>query len=80
MCCGSPHRAVVWGDHAVPGIKRIAGSVYPFTILNGPHGYTIQFLGTTEREALTKEYEGMLARLCKIKEDDVCQHRKALDR
>ena len=44
------------------------GSVYPFTILNGPHGYTIQFLGTTEREALTKEYEPMLTRLCKIKE------------
>jgi hypothetical protein len=44
------------------------GTVYPFVILHGPHGYTIQFLGTEEREALTKQYEGMLAQLCKIKE------------
>jgi hypothetical protein len=44
------------------------GSVYPFVILNGPHGYTVQFLGTTEREAVTKEYTEMLAKLCKIKD------------
>jgi hypothetical protein len=44
------------------------GSVYPFVILHGPHGYSVQFLGTTERAALTKEYEEMLARLCKIKD------------
>ncbi len=41
---------------------------YPFLILHGPHGYIVQFRGVTERDAITKEYEGMLARLCKIKE------------
>jgi len=41
---------------------------YPFLILHGPHGYMVQFRGVTERDAITKEYEGMLARLCKIKE------------
>jgi hypothetical protein len=40
----------------------------PFLILHGPHGYMVQFLGVTERDAITKKYEGMLARLCKIKE------------
>ena len=40
----------------------------PFLILQGPHGYMVQFHGVTERDAITKEYEGMLARLCKIKE------------
>jgi hypothetical protein len=33
-----------------------------------PHGYIVQFRGVTERAAINKEYEGMLARLCKIKE------------
>ena len=41
---------------------------YPFVILHGPHGYLIQFVGATEREAIAKEYEGMLSQLCKIKE------------
>jgi hypothetical protein len=41
---------------------------YPFLILHGPHGYMIQFRGETERDAITKGYEDMLARLCKIKE------------
>ncbi len=41
---------------------------YPFLILHGPHGYMVQFRGVTERDAITKEYEAMLARLCKIKE------------
>jgi hypothetical protein len=41
---------------------------YPFLILQGPHGYIIQFRGVTERDPITKEYEEMLARLCKIKE------------
>ncbi len=41
---------------------------YPFVILHGPHGYFIQFVGATEREAIAKEYEGMLSQLCKIKE------------
>ncbi|MBI1769588.1 MAG: hypothetical protein HYR67_14565 [Bacteroidetes bacterium] len=43
------------------------GGMYPFVILHGPHGYNIQFLGLTERAAIIKEYEEMLARLCKIK-------------
>jgi len=41
---------------------------YPFLILHGPHGYMVQFRGVQERDAITKDYEGMLARLCKIKE------------
>lgn len=43
-------------------------SPYPFVILHGPHGYSIQFLGVTERAAVNKEYEEMLARLCNIKD------------
>lgn len=41
---------------------------YPFLILQGPHGYMVQFRGVEERDAITKEYAGMLARLCKIKD------------
>jgi len=41
---------------------------YPILILHGPHGYMVQFHGVTERDAITKQYEGMLAQLCKIKE------------
>jgi hypothetical protein len=44
------------------------GSMYPFVIMPGPHGYMIQLFGLTERAAVNKEYEEMLARLCKIKE------------
>ncbi|MGZ6223472.1 MAG: hypothetical protein ACXWMJ_06180 [Syntrophales bacterium] len=44
------------------------GGMYPFVIMPGPHGYFIQFLGLTERAAINKEYEEMLARLCKIKD------------
>jgi hypothetical protein len=44
------------------------GGMYPAVILHGHHGYTMQPLGVTETAALTKEYEEMLARLCKIKE------------
>ena len=44
------------------------GTKDPFVILHGPHGYTVQFLGATERAALNKEYEEMLARLCQIKD------------
>jgi len=43
-------------------------SMLPFVILDGPHGYMIQALGLTERAAITKVYEEMLARLCKLKE------------
>ncbi len=41
---------------------------YPFVILHGPHGYMVQFRGVEERDSITKQYEGMLARLCQIKE------------
>ena len=47
---------------------RWSGSPHPFVILHGPHGYTVQFLGVSETNAMTREYEPMLARLCKIKE------------
>ena len=44
------------------------GGMDPFVIFHGPHGYTIQFLGLTERAAINKEYEEMFARLCNIKD------------
>jgi hypothetical protein len=44
------------------------GGMYPFVIMPGPHGYMIQLLGLTERTAVNKEYEAMLAELCKIKD------------
>lgn len=44
------------------------GSMYPFLIMPGHHGYMIQFVDQTEKAAINKEYEEMLARLCKIKE------------
>ncbi len=44
------------------------GGMYPFVIMQGPHGYFIQPIDLTERAAINKEYEEMLARLCKIKE------------
>jgi hypothetical protein len=40
--------------------------MYPFLIMPGHHGYMIQFVGITERAAITKGYEEMLGRLCKI--------------
>lgn len=42
---------------------------YPFIILQGPHGYTIQHLGEKETATIKKEYEEMLARLCVIKNE-----------
>jgi hypothetical protein len=42
--------------------------MYPFVIMPGHHGYMVQFVGMTERAAINKEYEEMIARLCKIKE------------
>lgn len=50
---------------AKPGLPP---SMYPFVIMPGPHGYFVQMLGLTERAAVNKEYEEMLARLCKMKE------------
>jgi hypothetical protein len=47
---------------------RWPASPSPFVIMHGPHGYHVQFLGVTETAAITKEYEEMLGRLCKIKE------------
>ncbi len=44
------------------------GGMHPFVIFHGPHGYMIQFLGVTERAAVNKEYEEMLARVCSINE------------
>ncbi len=45
------------------------GNIHPFVILDGPHGYVVQFLGTAERAALTEAYAGMLARLCRIRDE-----------
>lgn len=42
------------------------GGPYPFLILHGPHGYSVQFIGQSERAALTTEYALMLVRLCGI--------------
>jgi hypothetical protein len=44
------------------------GGMYPFVIMPGPHGYIIQPIDLTERATINKEYEEMLARVCKIKE------------
>jgi len=52
----------------VGGAKVKPASEYPFVILTGPHGYTIQFLGEKERKEVTKGYEQMLTRLCQINE------------
>jgi len=41
---------------------------YPILILEGPHGYMVQFQGVAERDAITKGYADMLERLCKIKD------------
>jgi hypothetical protein len=47
---------------------RWQSSPNPFVILHGPHGYFVQFVGVTERAAISKEYEEMLTRLCNIKD------------
>jgi hypothetical protein len=57
---------------------RWPSSPSPFVIMHGPHGYMIQGRGETESAAITKEYEEMLARLCKIK-DAWCLPASALD-
>jgi len=59
----SPEQLRYFSQHG-----RWPDSPDPFVILHGPHGYMVQFLGVTERDAINKEYEKMLARLCKIKE------------
>jgi len=35
--------------------------MYPYIIMPGPHGYIVQPLGQSERDAINKEYEEMLA-------------------
>jgi hypothetical protein len=40
---------------------------FPFVIMHGPHGYMIQGRGEAESAVIAKEYDEMLARLCKIK-------------
>jgi hypothetical protein len=47
---------------------------YPFVLMQGPHGYVLQFLGATERLAIDTEYDEMLARLCKIKQEWCLPH------
>jgi hypothetical protein len=42
------------------------GGMYPFVILHGHHGFMIHAMGVSERAAITKQYERMLARLCQI--------------
>lgn len=53
----------------VGGGKPEPGAKYPFVILHGPHGYSIQFLGKAETEAVRKEYKELLERLCEINKD-----------
>jgi len=51
----------------------LAGQPGSFVILHGPHGYFVEFVGVTERAAINKEYEEMLARLCKSKKSGACR-------
>ena len=51
----------------IAGYRMIVQGRYPFVIMPGPFGYIVQFLGTTERADITREYEGMLGRLCELK-------------
>ena len=53
----------------IGGAPPSPGNKYPFVILHGPHGYTIQSLGEKEKEAVRKEYEQLLTRLCEIKKE-----------
>jgi hypothetical protein len=55
------------------------GGMDPFVILHGRHGYIIQPLGLTERAAISKGYEEMLARLCNIK-DVWCLPKRKVDK
>jgi len=56
-------------NYDIGGMQPTPGGAYPFVILHGPHGYSIQFLGEKEREAVRKEYAEMLTRLCEIKKE-----------
>lgn len=52
----------------IGGVTPSPDTPYPFVILPGPHGYMIQQLGRKEKDAITKAYAGMLARLCNLKD------------
>jgi hypothetical protein len=43
-------------------------SPHLFIINHGPHGYMIKGVGLTEKAVINKEYEGLMKRLCDIKE------------
>lgn len=53
----------------VGGGKPAPGAMYPFVILPGPHGYSVQFLGQAESEAVRKEYKDLLEQLCEINKE-----------
>ena len=52
----------------VGGGRPGPGNPYPFVILHGPHGYSVQLLGQTEAAAITNGYAEMLGKICEIKE------------
>ena len=54
-------------NQEIGGIQPGSGP-YPFVIMPGPHGYMIQFLDSEAKAAIVKQYQGMLADLCKIKD------------
>jgi hypothetical protein len=62
------HYAPNVSNEDVGGTKLGPHNPYPSIIRQGPHGFTTQDFGKTETAAITKEYAGMLARLCQIKQ------------
>lgn len=71
MTTNNPH-IMYYAPHIskedIGGVKP-AQVPLPFVILHGPHGYSIQHLGQAETASITKEYEEMLDRLCKIRKE-----------
>lgn len=53
-------------NEQIGGGKPEPGANYPFVILPGPHGYSIQFLGKTEAEAVRTENKELLKMLSKL--------------
>ena len=62
------HYAPNVSSHDIGGVKPSLDDAYPFVILQGPHGYTIQNVSEEARQKIRKEYEEMLTRLCQINE------------
>jgi len=58
---GIPHVMYYAPNISNKDVGCTRGSIYPSVILEGPHGYSIQLLGETERAAIIKEYEEMLS-------------------